>query len=114
MRLLQMCHRVSAKRVGPNGSHLRTAIKASPCITKKADLCVNDIEPSCSTSGYSGSSLASLLPASVIASMIVAASSCDPASALEIYAEPANALSLPTWAIHVSSVVEWVTAMVRY
>ncbi|KMZ56091.1 hypothetical protein ZOSMA_99G00210 [Zostera marina] len=26
-------------------------------------------------------------------------------------AEPSNALSLPTWAIHVSSVVEWVTAM---
>ncbi|KAL6181934.1 hypothetical protein ACLB2K_048582 [Fragaria x ananassa] len=26
--------------------------------------------------------------------------------------EPANALSLPTWAIHVSSVVEWITAMV--
>ncbi|CAI0413992.1 unnamed protein product [Linum tenue] len=25
--------------------------------------------------------------------------------------EPANALSLPTWAVHVSSVVEWVTAM---
>uniref|UniRef100_A0A1J3CF28 Ycf49-like protein n=2 Tax=Noccaea caerulescens TaxID=107243 RepID=A0A1J3CF28_NOCCA len=25
--------------------------------------------------------------------------------------EPANALSLPTWAVHVSSVVEWITAM---
>jgi len=25
--------------------------------------------------------------------------------------EPANALSLPTWAIHVSSVAEWVIAM---
>ncbi|GLT40408.1 hypothetical protein SLA2020_145450 [Shorea laevis] len=25
--------------------------------------------------------------------------------------EPANALSLPTWAIHVSSVVEWIIAM---
>ncbi|KAL6986111.1 hypothetical protein U1Q18_019478 [Sarracenia purpurea var. burkii] len=25
--------------------------------------------------------------------------------------EPPNALSLPTWAIHVSSVVEWITAM---
>ena len=27
-----------------------------------------------------------------------------------IHSEPGNALSLPTWAIHVSSVVEWVTA----
>ncbi|XP_047327670.1 ycf49-like protein [Impatiens glandulifera] len=25
--------------------------------------------------------------------------------------EPSNALSLPTWAIHISSVVEWITAM---
>ncbi len=30
----------------------------------------------------------------------------------EIQAEPANALSVPTWAIHISSVLEWVTAMV--
>ncbi|CAN1174510.1 Ycf49-like protein [Linum perenne] len=39
-----------------------------------------------------------------------------PASAVSLplvgeLAEPANALSLPTWAVHVSSVVEWVTAM---
>ncbi|XP_008238675.1 PREDICTED: ycf49-like protein [Prunus mume] len=41
-----------------------------------------------------------------------------PASAAELplwgsfqLSEPSNALSLPTWAIHVSSVVEWITAM---
>ncbi|XP_008448929.1 uncharacterized protein LOC103490947 [Cucumis melo] len=28
-----------------------------------------------------------------------------------LFNEPQNALSLPTWAIHVSSVVEWITAM---
>ena len=28
-----------------------------------------------------------------------------------IHTEPANALSLPTWAVHVSSTVEWGTAM---
>ncbi|CAI9093852.1 OLC1v1029441C1 [Oldenlandia corymbosa var. corymbosa] len=33
------------------------------------------------------------------------------ASSLQ-FNEPANALSLPTWAVHVSSVVEWITAMV--
>lgn len=33
------------------------------------------------------------------------------ASALAVHTEPANALSLPTWAIHVSSVTEWVAAM---
>eukprot|EP00877_Chromochloris_zofingiensis_P005878 jgi/Chrzof1/1543/Cz10g11230.t1 len=36
----------------------------------------------------------------------------EAAEALTIRQEPANALSLPTWAIHVSSVLEWVTAMV--
>jgi hypothetical protein len=31
--------------------------------------------------------------------------------AFELMQEPANALSLPTWAIHVSSVIEWGVAM---
>ncbi|KAK9832506.1 hypothetical protein WJX81_003045 [Elliptochloris bilobata] len=34
----------------------------------------------------------------------------EPATAA-LHAEPANALSLPTWAIHVSSTVEWGVAM---
>lgn len=34
-----------------------------------------------------------------------------PAAALGLHAEPENALSLPTWAIHVSSVLEWTAAM---
>jgi hypothetical protein len=34
-----------------------------------------------------------------------------PAAAFELHAEPANALSLPTWAIHVSSVAEWAIAI---
>lgn len=37
--------------------------------------------------------------------------SCDPALAFELHGEPSNALSLPTWAVHTSSVIEWVTAM---
>jgi hypothetical protein len=35
----------------------------------------------------------------------------DPAMAYELHGEPSNALSLPTWAVHTSSVIEWVTAM---
>lgn len=31
--------------------------------------------------------------------------------AVDLGAEPANALSVPTWAIHVSSLVEWLVAM---
>ncbi|XP_008776047.1 ycf49-like protein [Phoenix dactylifera] len=34
-----------------------------------------------------------------------------PPVALTVLQEPANALSLPTWVIHVSSVIEWITAM---
>ena len=33
------------------------------------------------------------------------------AAGLLVREEPANALSLPTWAIHVSSVIEWIAAM---
>jgi hypothetical protein len=36
------------------------------------------------------------------------------AAALQVLAEPANALSLPTWAIHVSSVAEWVIAIALF
>ena len=42
----------------------------------------------------------------------LALTALEPASAAELpllgqLSEPANALSLPTWAIHVSSVLEW-------
>ncbi len=46
------------------------------------------------------------LPALVLAA--------DPALAFELRQEPANALSLPTWAIHVSSVIEWITGMTLF
>lgn len=39
--------------------------------------------------------------------VVSAGSGLEPAMALEPLREPANALSLPTWAIHVSSVMEW-------
>jgi len=35
----------------------------------------------------------------------------DPAVALELHMEPSNALSLPTWAVHTSSVLEWLAGM---
>ncbi|XP_062194730.1 uncharacterized protein LOC133897917 [Phragmites australis] len=44
-----------------------------------------------------------------LAAAAVAAAASPPA--LAALSEPANALSLPTWAVHVSSVAEWVTAM---
>lgn len=56
-----------------------------------------------------GKTVAGLLGAGLVLSML------EPASAAELpllgsslqLSEPANALSLPTWAVHVSSVVEW-------
>ncbi|XP_039056391.1 ycf49-like protein [Hibiscus syriacus] len=59
------------------------------------------------TIGIVGSALALALAASASASEL------PPlllGTSLQL-SEPANALSLPTWAIHVSSVVEWITAM---
>jgi hypothetical protein len=40
-----------------------------------------------------------------VAATVAAAAASPPA--LAALAEPANALSLPTWAVHVSSVAEW-------
>jgi hypothetical protein len=50
------------------------------------------------------------------ATALLAAAAAHPeaASALTIHPEPSNALSLPTWAIHVSSVTEWVAAMALF
>ncbi|TMW85266.1 hypothetical protein EJD97_023421 [Solanum chilense] len=57
--------------------------------------------------GVTGIALATLMvgPATASASEIAIMGSSFQ------FNEPSNALSLPTWAIHVSSVVEWVTAM---
>ncbi|XP_024028477.1 uncharacterized protein LOC21402563 isoform X2 [Morus notabilis] len=63
-------------------------------------------------------------PKTMVASILVlgvglALTPVGPASAVELpilgslqLSEPSNALSLPTWAVHVSSVIEWITAMV--
>jgi hypothetical protein len=47
----------------------------------------------------------------VAAAAIAVLLAAGPALAFEIHTEPANALSLPTWAVHTSSVLEWITAM---
>ncbi|KAK6947675.1 hypothetical protein RJ641_001148 [Dillenia turbinata] len=62
------------------------------------------------------SPLASLLNSTSTLSALVCAGGLalnftEPAVALQLN-EPSNALSLPTWAVHVSSVVEWISAMV--
>ncbi|PKA53065.1 Uncharacterized protein ycf49 [Apostasia shenzhenica] len=55
----------------------------------------------------SGAGLALAVAAYAFPSAVVVAV----AVALPAFEEPRNALSLPTWAIHVSSVVEWIIAM---
>lgn len=45
------------------------------------------------------------------AAAVVLLGAAGPALALDIRMEPSNALSLPTWAVHTSSVLEWITAM---
>ena len=46
-----------------------------------------------------------------VAAVLASALHPDAASAWQIRTEPSNALSVPTWAIHVSSVYEWGLAM---
>ena len=45
--------------------------------------------------------------AAASAGVLAALLAADPALAVSLHQEPSNALSLPTWAIHISSVVEW-------
>ncbi len=52
-----------------------------------------------------------LTAGTVAAAAIAVLLAAGPAFAFEIRTEPANALSLPTWAVHTSSVLEWITAM---
>lgn len=47
----------------------------------------------------------------VLAAAVLTAGAPPAATAFALHPEPGNALSLPTWAIHVSSVAEWVVAM---
>jgi hypothetical protein len=51
--------------------------------------------------------------AAAAAAAAAAAMHAGPAAAA-LHVEPGNALSLPTWAIHISSTVEWGTAMLLF
>lgn len=51
------------------------------------------------------------LPSLAIAASVLALACASPAAAFELHMEPSNALSLPTWAVHTSSVLEWLAGM---
>ncbi|KAG2430528.1 hypothetical protein HXX76_010051 [Chlamydomonas incerta] len=72
---------------------------------------VEIVDAECSTSSRSDVATSLPLPALLAAAACGGLLAPGVAEAFTIHMEPANALSLPTWAIHVSSVVEWVTAM---
>ena len=58
-----------------------------------------------------GHSRGILLPALCVTLGIALGVFSNPALAFTIHQEPENALSFPTWVIHISSVVEWAIAM---
>ncbi|XP_026410642.1 uncharacterized protein LOC113305864 [Papaver somniferum] len=58
-----------------------------------------------------GFAIALVIATNQSASAVEFPSVMDTFSSLQLN-EPQNALSLPTWAIHVSSVVEWITAKI--
>lgn len=89
----------------------RSAVPAAPRMLPQR-LCRNVIAAfrSATSSTTSAAHGLAVLPA-VLAMTGLSIAHPAAASALTIHTEPANALSLPTWAIHVSSVMEWVAAM---
>ncbi|KAF9602835.1 hypothetical protein IFM89_031695 [Coptis chinensis] len=56
-------------------------------------------------------SVSSLVSAGLVLSLVANGGDAIAAEFPLQLSEPENALSLPTWAIHVSSVVEWIAAM---
>lgn len=68
-------------------------------------------EPPSGFPGGSGLPVAASLVAAAALLTAVGSPVAGQALAMEVHAEPANALSLPTWMVHVSSVVEWTIAM---
>eukprot|EP00955_Chlamydomonas_euryale_P084972 364034-Chlamydomonas_euryale.AAC.13 len=81
--------------------------RADPCDRTAAAVAV--ATPAEAVGGLGPRQVPSLLTGVVL----LAGAACAPAHGMEVVVEPGNALSLPTWAIHVSSVLEWATAMVR-
>lgn len=70
------------------------------------------------TAGVGPSQQSTWLPPSLSGTAVVSAVAflCLPAlpALAAVHVEPSNALSLPTWAIHISSTVEWATAMLLF
>ncbi|KAF5734857.1 hypothetical protein HS088_TW15G00352 [Tripterygium wilfordii] len=69
---------------------------------KHANSCVGTIRDLKPVAGLLGAGLAVVFVGNASAAGL---------PSLDQLSEPANALSLPTWAIHVSSVAEWIAAM---
>ncbi|GIL44003.1 hypothetical protein Vafri_1588 [Volvox africanus] len=104
------CQRLQHTRVLDHAFRPQCVLRSHTASTRPLVMSSRDncIIPKCDSPIMQGSMLAG-------AALVVLA--CDnllapgAAQALELHAEPGNALSMPTWAIHVSSVLEWVTAM---
>ena len=64
----------------------------------------------CARAAASRQELATCALQAALVSLTLCAAGPEAASA-SIHVEPANALSVPTWAVHVSSVAEWLIAM---
>jgi len=71
--------------------------------------CSNSSSSVCQGEGHQPSPV--LRVASLTLPACAALALAFPDASQAIAAEPSNALSLPTWAIHVSCVIEWATAM---
>ena len=95
--------------------------KARSAFRKQIIRCRIDEHPSAG-SPKQDSCRASCLPSQRGAMAATAAATAAAAAAVmhagpaaaALHAEPGNALSLPTWAIHISSTVEWGTAMLLF
>lgn len=104
-----------AQKSGPrlSGASLHPRRESTRCCAQKSTGDVSSVASSRSQERQQAASSNTSTLALACSAAVVATALAPhlPAEAFEIHTEPANALSLPTWAIHVSSVVEWIAAM---
>ncbi|KAK4400531.1 Ycf49-like protein [Sesamum angolense] len=110
MGISSLCFPPSIFLQKPGQDHIFTATSSSTLhisAAKRGELTVKG--PVLTRFRESSNAMTILMGAAGIALISLA----GPAHAAEspVLSEPSNALSLPTWAIHISSVSEWVTAM---
>lgn len=105
--------RRSAQHVRDNAAPALRCSSHKPSASRSISKMTPPLPPPPPQHNYNNNSSSTLSSLAIAAGTLALsyAATADPAAALELQMEPSNALSLPTWAVHTSSVIEWLAGM---